>query len=119
MAVLHRIHLPPALRVFVLGLLVLGLLMKPVLVVACEIDDVQRTLAGEHRSPLLEAPASDAGDVCCGVQNCGECCTPAAAVVSQWKLVTALPAMTGPLPSLSVEFEPTARLVAFRPPIAT
>jgi len=118
MSGLHRLHLPLALHVFVLGLLVFGLVMRPVLAVACEIKDAQQVLTGEHLAAVVKSSDRGANEDCCLVQNCSECCAHAAAMVPQVEVAAAFSGAANPLPALSVEFEPTAYPVAFRPPIA-
>jgi hypothetical protein len=117
MSGLHRLRLPLALRVFVLALLAFGLLMKPVLAVACEIDDARQGLAGQHQ-PLVAADPGTGGEDCCLVQNCNQCCVHTVAVLPPLKVAASFFAVASPLPALSVEFEPTAYPVALRPPIA-
>jgi hypothetical protein len=115
---LRHPHWPLALRVFVLGLLMFGLVMKPVLAAACEIEDARQALVGEHAVPTVNSSDHYAGEDCCVVQNCGECCVHVAAMVPQVKVADTFAVAPNPLPALSVEFEPTAYPVAFRPPIA-
>lgn len=113
MAALHRLRFPLFLRVFVLGLLMAGVVMKPALTLACEIGEASAQVDG----PVSGIGGSTAGDGCCLVQECGDCCAHASAMTSQSKLAATLPLATGPLPVLSVDFEPIAYPVAFRPPI--
>lgn len=117
MSGLLRLHLPLALRLFVMGLLVFGLLVKPVLAAACEIDDARPGLAGQQQSIVAADPGTS--EDCCLVQDCNACCAQVAAMVPQLKVAAAAPRLASPLPALSVEFEPTAYPVAFRPPIAS
>ena len=117
MFALHRRRSLPVLRMFVLGLLVFGLLVKPVLAMACDIGDAQRTLAGEH-PPAIQAPDAGTGDDCCPSQSCNECCAPTAALLPQIGVAMSSQASTSTLPTLSMQFEPTAYPVGFRPPIA-
>lgn len=111
-----RPRLSPALHLLVLCLLVFGLVMKPVLAVACEIDDARRVLTDGQ--PVAAAESEDS-DECCPSQNCNECCCPTVAMVPKLKVAASLSLAASPLPALSVEFEPTAYPVALRPPIAT
>ena len=117
MSIRQRPRLSPALQMLVLCLLVFGLVMKPVLAVACEIDDARQVLADSHQ-PVVAADSGGSDD-CCPSQNCSECCAHTVAMVPKLKVATSLPLMASPLPTLSVEFEPTAYPVALRPPIAT
>jgi hypothetical protein len=114
MAAIHRLRFPLFLRVFVLGLLVAGLVTKPATTLACEISEAS---AQVDKGPVSGIGGSTAGDGCCLLQECGDCCAHAPAMASQSKLTAGLPATTGPLPVLSMDFEPIAYPVAFRPPI--
>ena len=117
MSSLLRPRLSPALHMLMLCLLVFGLVMQPVLAAACEIDDAQQVLAGSHQ-PVVTTDF-DGSDDCCLSQNCNECCAHTVAMVPKLKVAPSLPLVASPLPTLSMEFEPTAYPVALRPPIAT
>lgn len=118
MAAIHRLRLPLSLRAFlrasVLGLLVAGLVMKPAMTLACEINEAP---AQVDKGLVSGTDGSTASDGCCLIQDCGDCCAHASAMTSQSKPAATLPLATGALPVLSVEFEPIAYPVAFRPPI--
>ena len=108
---------PQLLRMLALGLLFIGLLVKPVQAAACDVEDLKRVLGGED-VPAWVADGSGADDPCCPNQHCGECCASGMATLP---VSTALdvPATTSrPLTPLSVEFKAPPYLVAFRPPIA-
>lgn len=107
----------PVLHLLVLGLLVLGMLMKPVLAVACDIGDARQALASEQHL-ATPSPDSGTGDDCCPAQNCNECCTGGAVLVPPASTAVTDKVNSGPLPRLSVQFEPPAYPVGFRPPIA-
>src|SRR5687767_12638912 len=117
MSSLLRPRLSPALHLLVLCLLAFGLVMKPVLAVACEIDDARQVLSGTHQ-PVLTTDV-DSIDDCCPSQNCSECCAHTVAMVPKLKVAATLALVANPLSTLSVEFEPTAYPVALRPPITT
>jgi len=99
-----------------LGLLMVGVLVKPVLAIACEIHDVQKMTASQTQT-AAEEPGSD--ESCCALPDCNDCCAHTTAVVPEFLIAPAVTMAASPLPSLSVKFEPTAISVAFRPPIRT
>lgn len=101
-----------------LGLLMAGVLLKPVLAIACEVHDVQRVLAGEPQATAAELTDAGSGESCCSLPDCNDCCAHTTALLSALNSVPAAPMAASPLPSLSVEFQPTAFPVPFRPPIA-
>lgn len=112
----HRLRSSPILRLLVLALLVSGALAKPLLAVACELGDARQALVAQQAAqPAGEAGAS--GD-CCPAQDCTECCVPATALVPGLGVATGSSVNAGLLPTLSVQFEPRAYPVGFRPPIA-
>lgn len=100
-----------------LGLLMAGILVKPVLAIACEIHDVQKMAANAGQATGVEEPGSD--ESCCLLPDCNDCCAHTTAVVPQFDIVPAVAIAVVPLPLLSVKFEPTAIAAAFRPPIRT
>lgn len=111
-----RQHASRALRLLALCVLALGLLMKPVLVAACELDDLGRT-QGSAEHPTTAAGES-VEDPCCPGKVCGECCTSAAWVpVPAVAAVVSLLAADVPLP-VSAGFVPAPVPVDIRPPIA-
>ncbi len=102
--------------------LALGLLVKPVLVVACEIGDAR--LGQDSAAPAVEdvAGVADAGahqveDDCCPGQTCGECCTMATVMpvgdAPAWR-AHAPAGGAGVPPGASA---PAPRGKTFRPPI--
>ena len=108
--------LPSLLRILMLGLLMAGVMMKPVLAIACEIHDMQKIVAAEPAA-AAEAPGPGSGESCCSLPDCNDCCAHTTALLPILNLAPAAPMAASSLPSLSVEFEPTAFPVAFRPPI--
>lgn len=103
------------LRLLVLGTLVLGLLVKPVLAANCELEDLQRDVA---QVVLVDATDADAGDECCPGQMCGECCTAGTVVPSFSSTVDALVVAAINGPGEATEFKPAPYPVLIRPPIA-
>jgi hypothetical protein len=118
MFALQRLRLPPVLRMLMLGLLLLGLLVKPILAVACEIGDAQQTLAAELE-PATQAPDTGASDDCCLAHSCYECCAHTVALVPPATVAATNQVSASPPPRLSVKFEPPGYPVGFRPPIAS
>jgi len=116
MSVLLRLRLPSALRVVVLGLLVLGMVMKPVLASACEIGDAQQVLAAQHQPAAAQVPQSGT-ESCCPAQNCNECCAHTVAMTPPIKVAATFHRATRLSPGPSRNFEPTVYPVGFRPPI--
>lgn len=111
-----RQHASRALHLLALLVLTLGLLAKPVLVAACELDDLDRTQASMAQDA---ASASEpATDPCCPGKLCGECCTPAAGMPVP-ALAAMMPALIAdpPLPA-ATGVEPSPLPVDNRPPIS-
>lgn len=100
-----------------LGLLMIGILVKPMLAIACEIHDVQR-VAADAMLTVAEAPDADSDESCCPLPDCNDCCAHTTALMPALNSVPTALMAASPLPSMSVEFEPTAFPVPFRPPIA-
>src|SRR5687767_7907199 len=98
--------LPSLFRIVMLGLLMAGLLAKPVLAIACEIHDVQKTAASAVQAIAAEESGSDEG--CCSLPDCNDCCAHTTAVVPEFLVVPAVAVAASPPPSLSVKFEPAA-----------
>ncbi|TKR29580.1 hypothetical protein FCE95_15740 [Luteimonas gilva] len=99
------------------GLLIFGILAKPVLAIACEIHDAKRAIAEASQGVSATAPELDQGEGCCALPDCNDCCAHTVAMLPTLAVLRAEPAAGPPLPALSVEFEPAALAVAFRPPI--
>lgn len=111
-----------ALRILLLGLLMVGVLVKPVLVLAGELHEAEHALltgddghADDGSSDPIEP--SDPKNPWHALMHFGHCCGQAPALLPLMYLGSITPAATDPLPLLSVEFQPTAHPVAFRPPI--
>lgn len=107
----------PVLRLLALLVLCVGVLAKPVLVVACEVEDLG-ALSGIAAGASAAPEKAVAGDDCCPGRACGECCTAVASVV---------PMATPPMPAAPLPDQPQARLAqgaepapradSLRPPI--
>lgn len=107
------------LRLLALLLLALGLLVKPVLVAACELDDLALPQSGIEQVIEAADDADDhADDACCPGKVCGECCTAATLLAMVPAATTATPIAAGPHPRAWVQSEPAALPVAIRPPIS-
>jgi hypothetical protein len=115
MAPLRRAQLSRFLRLLTLGMLVFGLLVKPVLAATCELEDLQWAVG---QVELVDAGDADAGDECCPGQACGECCTAGTAVPPLRAIVGAIAVVTIHAHAGAVEFEPAPYPVSIRPPIA-
>lgn len=111
---LYRLRMQ-ALRSIALGVLLIGMVMNPMLAAACQIDDIGDRMSGQHPSVSNHAPSQDGN--CCLAQGCSACCAHVAFFRSALAVASGLPAGAGVLPALSIEFEPTAYPVPFRPPI--
>jgi hypothetical protein len=107
------------LRILMLGLLMAGALVKPMLAFDCDIRGAGQVLAGDLRAVAGQEPAQDAHDDCCSLPSCGDCCAHTAAVIPQFQVNMMVSTAKAALPSLSVEFAPTAQSLVFRPPITT
>lgn len=109
--------LPLLFRTLLLGLLVVGTLVKPVLAIACEIHDVQRAAAEASQNGPEAASQPGQEESCCSLPDCNDCCAHTVALLPALDVARATPAAAALLSSLSIEFEPAAFAVAFRPPI--
>ncbi len=105
-------------RMLLFGLLVAGVLVKPVLAIACEIHDAARAAVEFSQAAPEAMPEPGQDEACCALPDCSDCCAHTVALLPALATLRAAPAIASPLPLLSVEFEPTAHAVAFRPPIA-
>jgi hypothetical protein len=101
-----------------LALLMAGVLVKPVLAAECGIRDAAHALSETSQTGAAEAPDLPAGEDCCAFADCNDCCAHAAAVMRSPDATAAVPMNASLMPSLSVDFEPIACPVPFRPPIA-
>ena len=116
-AMLSRLpdHAIRCLRLLALAALVLGLLAKPILVAACELEDLR--LAQVETGSVVDDAGEPGGDPCCPGQACGPCCAvttllPAAVAAGQ----VATP-VAHPQPALRAGHAPAPLPVAYRPPI--
>lgn len=107
------------LRMLLLGLLIFGILAKPVLAIACELHDIQRSAAETSQDGAKATSQSGQEERCCSLPDCNDCCAHTTAMVPEFFIIPAGAMAASPLPSLSVKFEPAAVSVAFRPPIRT
>ena len=105
------------LRFLMLALLMASVLVKPVLAVECEVRDAQRLVSGHMQAAVSEAAVP--GDDCCAALDCSDCCAHTVALQPPTSGGSAVPVTAPALTALSVDFEPIAFPVAFRPPIAT
>src|SRR5262245_16636116 len=106
MSSLLCLRFPAALRALVLGLLVLGMVMKPVLASACEASDVRLALVTKSQ-PATQLPSSGT-ESCCPAQSCNECCAHTVAMTPALNDARTFLRATGPLRRSSLKFEPTA-----------
>ena len=111
-----RAHSVPSslLRSLVLGLLVLGILVKPVATFTCEVHDASHQVALGVVA-LAGAPADSDGH-CCSCRSSHECCAPTPALLTHVEIalpVAADVALAQPLP---VHFALTEQPVSLRPP---
>ena len=105
------------LRLLMIAPLLFGVLVKPVLGVACDLRDAAAAaVAHATDDGAVQAPADAGGDCCC-VPGCDDCCTHSVALVARVDGAVAGCAPASPLPSAVVSFVPAPDPVAFRPPI--
>lgn len=127
-----------------LVLLSLGLLVKPVLVAACEVDDlrlahasggvaasdaggglnsVESTAHADATNTGTAAASSAsgselAGDACCAGKACSACCTSVTVLPLASMASWLAPAHDSIRPGVAVAPDPSTQPVAIRPPIA-
>lgn len=113
-------------RILMLGLLMAGVLVKPVIAFAGDMHEAEHAaLSGhdDHDDGHADDGSSDPVDPADSenpwhaLMHVGHCCGQAPALLSWAPLGSITPTATDPLPLLSVEFQPTVHPVAFRPPI--
>lgn len=111
-----------ALRILLLGLLMTGVLVKPMVAFAGELHEAEHVLltaddglADDGSSDLVDP--SDSKNPWHALMHYGDCCGQSTALLPLATLGSITPTVTDLLPPLSVEFQPTAHHVAFRPPI--
>lgn len=103
------------LRLLALAMLVLGMLAKPMLVAACEVEDMRLAQAGAGYA--VDSAGEASGDACCPGQVCGECCTATTMLHVATTMGDAAPLDSYPRAVAWVEYEPAPLPVAHRPPI--
>lgn len=98
-----------------LGLLMVGVLMRPAMAIACEMHDVLPTVgadAGAHA-----AAAEDSDEDCCSFPGCHESCAHTAALIPQFEIPMPVAVVVAPSQPLPVAFDLPEQPVALRPPI--
>jgi len=117
MSALQPIGGPTLLRLLALGLLVIGLLAKPMLAAACDIQDLRQALGGDTIPVLVADDGCRSGDTCCLAHHCGECCVSGMAVLPVGLAFDRLALTIEPVAPEHVEFRAPPRHEALRPPI--
>lgn len=103
------------LRLLALFALVIGLMARPALAVACVLDDAQPV--AEVRAAGVATGAATP-DACCPGESCDDCCTSAGAMVPAPAMVSAAPLQRPACVTRACAFAPPSYPVAVRPPIA-
>lgn len=110
------------LRILLLGLLMVGVLGKPVIVFAGDLHEAEHALstsdighADDGTSDPAKAP--DTRNPWHALMHYADCCGTSAALLPLANPGSMTPIATDPLPHLSADFPPTAHPVALRPPI--
>jgi len=109
-------------RLLMLGLLMAGVLVKPVIAFAGELHEAEHAaLSGDdgHADDGSSDPVDpdDSKNPWHALMHVGHCCGQTPALLPLAYLGAITPVATDPLPTLSVAFQPAAQPVAFRPPI--
>ena len=113
-----RLHSTPrGLRLLALVLLALGLLVKPVLVAGCELEDMRLAAGDPFAALVVDAASGQAGDECCPGQACGECCTAGTVLPKATASTVATHVAARPADAALAEPAPAPRGTAIRPPI--
>lgn len=99
-----------------LVLLATGMLVKPVLAIACEIHDIGQSTVIDAVAAVGEAPA--AAEDCCALRHCNNCCSHTVALPTLLGDPSTTVLDTAALPAPSAHFVPITLPVALRPPIA-
>ncbi len=107
------------LRVLALGLVVVGLLLKPVQALSCGLDDLHRAAVAAGASPSAQADDDATGDACCLGQRCGDCCAVGVAVMPSRLTAGVMPLAMPPRAMLRVGLLAPPRSEMLRPPIAS
>lgn len=104
------------LRLALMGLLMLGICLQPVLAAACDVEDARVALdAGTDAA--VAADAADGSRDCCNSPACGDCCLHAAATLPAIPQAMAFAAVRMPSPPLRAGIAASAYPVDSRPPI--
>lgn len=107
-----------------LGLLMAGVLAKPMLGFAAELHESGHAHAADHAghsddgSPDPSDP-SDATDPWHSLMHYSQCCSQIPALLPLVYLGAVTPVATEPLPRLSIGYQPTVNPVDLRPPISS
>ena len=114
--------LSSVLRIVLLGLLLLGVMVKPAIAFAGVLHEAEHALLAGQDRPADDRSASgadpaDEDDPWHALMHHGHCCGQSLAVLPQAMVGSLLPSGSHPPPPLSVEFQPATHPVAFRPPI--
>lgn len=104
------------LRFLMVAPLLFGVLVKPVLGVACDLRDVAAASAVHAADASAQAPGYT-GDDCCCAPGCDDCCTHSVALVARVDGVASANMAASPPSSTVAAFVPAPVPVAFRPPI--
>lgn len=126
----NLIHMPALIslrsvfRTLMLGLLMAGVLVKPVIAIAGAVHEAEHSsLSGDHgqHDNLSSEPidSSDTTNPWHALVHFSHCCGQAPVLLSLIYLGSITPAASDPLPLLSFELPPAVHPVAFRPPIST
>ena len=118
MLALARHASSPVLRALVTLMLVAGLLVRPLVVIACDIEDVGTAIAAGQGGGVVDAGIGGDGGDCCASIECGECCAPSPLVTPALaRLAAHVPVSPQALPDPPASFEPMIHPVDARPPI--
>ena len=99
-------------------MLVAGLLARPLVVIACDIEDVGTAIAAGQGAVVVDAGIGDTGGDCCANVECGACCAPSTLVTPALaRLAVRVPVSPQALPDPLASFEPMIHPVDARPPI--
>lgn len=114
----RRRPLPRCLHALALLVLALGLLARPLMAAACDIEDARVAVASGQGIAVDSAVRDVGDDDCCAGIECGECCAPVPlGTPALARLAAYVPVSPHMLPEPSGRFEPVAYPVDSRPPI--
>lgn len=116
------VSLRSAFRTLMLGLLMAGVLFKPVIAIVGAAHEAQHAaVSGDHgqHDTLSSEPmdSSHTTNPWHALVHFSQCCGQAPVLLSLIYLGSITPAASDPLPLLSFELQPALHPVAFRPPI--